>query len=63
MNDALLVHELDALTDLAHEHGTGPFRQNEIVVDDPFEQLAAFDSETEAQPTGDFHRLDDPFIS
>ena len=43
VDDALLMNELDSLADLSHENGAGPFRQDEIVVDDPLEQFAAFD--------------------
>jgi hypothetical protein len=43
VDDALLMYELDSLANLAHENGARPFRQDEIVVDDPLEQFAAFD--------------------
>ena len=43
VEDVLEVDKLDALADLAHENGAGSFRQDEIVVNDPLKQLAAFD--------------------
>jgi hypothetical protein len=53
VDDALLMNELDALANLAHENGAGPFRQDEIVVDDPLEQLAAFDPVSNCQDVRD----------
>jgi len=40
----LEVDELDALTDLPHEDGTGPLRQHKVVVDHPFKEFAPFDA-------------------
>jgi hypothetical protein len=46
MDDVTRVHEVDALADLHHVQFAETFRQDEIVVDDAFEQFAAVDPVT-----------------
>lgn len=47
MNDALRVNILDTLANLSHVNSDNFLGEDEIVVDNSFEQLAAFDSEKE----------------
>lgn len=49
VENVLGVDELDALTDLADEHGARPLRQDEVVVDHAFEQLPAVHAVREAE--------------
>lgn len=46
MQDVLLVDELDALADLPHEDGAALLGEDEVVVDDPLEQLTTLYSVT-----------------
>lgn len=41
MQNILSVHELDALTDLSHEHGAGSLGQHEVFINHSLEQLSA----------------------
>ena len=44
MNDLLVMHVGDALEDLLHETDAGLLRQDELVLYDPVEELAAADA-------------------